>query len=82
MEECINEPYEPEDTFNFEKSVKLLYDSTVQFVVSLYNNNNLNKSDVLYIQTGMIENILRPIASILKTVVKKQIVEPVLISTC
>lgn len=81
LEECINESYEPEVTFNFEKSVKLLYDSTAQFVVSLYNNNNFNRSDVLYIQTGVIENILKPIASILKTVVKKQIVEPVLLST-
>jgi len=81
LEECINEPYEPEVTFNFEKSVQLLYDSTVQFVVSLYNNNNFNKSDVLYIQNGMTEKILKPIASILKSVVKKQIVEPVLLST-
>lgn len=80
MKECIRESYESEVTFNFEKSVKLFYDSTTQFVVSLYNNNNFNRSDVLYIQTGMVENILKPITSILKTAVKKQIVEPVLLS--
>lgn len=40
-------------SFNFENSVKQLYESTVQFMLSLYNNNNFNNSDVIYIQNGV-----------------------------
>jgi len=66
--------------FNFENSVKQLYESTVQFILSLYNNNNFNNSDVINIQTGIKDNILKPMASILNNVVKIEIQDPIKLS--
>lgn len=66
--------------FNFESSVKQLYESTVQFILSLYNNNNFNNSDVINIQTGIKDNILKPLASILNNVVKNEIQDPITLS--
>lgn len=64
-------------TFNFDNEVNLLYQSTVKFILSLYNNNNFNNSDV--IQAGIKDYILKPMASILKHV-KTEINDPVLLS--
>jgi len=72
---------ETQGIFNFENATNLVYESTVKFIISLYNNNNFNKSDVHYIQSGIKENILMPLASILKNTVKKNIKEPTLRST-
>lgn len=72
---------EIQDIFNFENATKLVYESTVKFIVSLFNNNNFNKSDVCFIQSGIKENILTPLASILKNTVEKNINEPTLRST-
>jgi len=66
--------------FNFESSVKQLYESTVQFILSLYNNNNFNNSDVINIQTGIKDNILKPLASILNNVVKNEIQDHITLS--
>lgn len=79
--DSINNYDELKDPFNFGKSANELYESTLKFIISLYNNNNFNNSDVLYIQSGMTENILKPIASILKNMVKINISEPILVST-
>lgn len=59
----------------------MLYESTVKFILSLYNNNNFNISDLHYIQSGVKENILKPMAYLLKNVVNKDIKEPILLST-
>lgn len=72
---------ELKNTFNFGNSAKDLYELTLKFILSLYNNNNFNNKDVIYIQSGITENILKPIASILKSMVKINISEPILIST-
>lgn len=79
----LEEPFHDELTnnFNFENSTKVLYESTVKFILSLYNNNNFNISDVHYIQSGIKENILKPMAYLLKNVVNKDIKEPILLST-
>lgn len=69
---------ELEDNFNLENCTKALYKSRLQFIVSLYNYNNFNKSDVHNIQSGVKENILKPLASILNNIVKKHINEPAL----
>jgi len=79
----LEKPFHDEltDNFNFENSIKVLYESTVKFILSLYNNNNFNISDVHYIQSGVKENILKPMAYLLKNVVNKDITEPRLLST-
>lgn len=70
-----------QNIFNFEYATKVVYESTVKFILSLYNNNSFNKSDVHYIQFVIKENILIPLASILKNTVEKNIKEPTLRST-
>lgn len=71
----LEEPFHDNltDIFNFENSTKVLYESTLKFILSLYNNNNFNTSDVHYIQSGVKENILKPMAYLLKNVVNKDI---------
>lgn len=79
----LEEPFHDKltDNLNFENSTKVLYESTVKFILSLYNNNNFNISDVHYMQSGVKENILKPIAYLLKNIVNKDIKEPKLLST-
>lgn len=66
-------------TFNYLNSIKLLHEATVQFVLSLHNNSNFNSSDVTFIQSGIKEYILRPMASIFKNLVEEEIHEPALL---
>jgi len=67
--------------FNFDEMINLVYESSVKFILSLYNNNNFNNVDVVNIQSGIKQCILKPMASILKKVVEKDIKEPLLLST-
>jgi len=67
-------------TFDFENAVELLYQSTVKFVLSLHNSNNFNISDVTFIQSKMKENVLKPMASVFKKIVEKEINEPLQLS--
>jgi len=76
QENVLNDPV---TIFNFDNEVNLLYQSTVKFVLSLYNNNNFNNSDVVFIQGGIKDFILKPMASILKHV-KNEINDPILLS--
>jgi len=67
-------------TFDFENSVELLYQFTVKFILSLHNSNNFNISDVMFIQSEMKENVLKPMASVFKKLVEKEINEPLQLS--
>ncbi|KAF0691488.1 C2H2-type domain-containing protein, partial [Aphis craccivora] len=76
QENVLNDPV---TIFNFDNEVNLLYESTIKFVLSLYNHNNFNNSDVLFIQAGIKDFILKPMASILKHV-KNEINDAILLS--
>lgn len=75
---CSNNSHVP---FNFDEMINCVYESSVKFILSLYNNNNFNNVDVVNIQSGIKQCILKPMASILKKVVEKDIKEPLLLST-
>lgn len=81
IKDSINNYDEPKDTFDIENSTREFYESALKFVMSLYSNNNFNNNDVNHTQFGMIENILKPIASILKNIVKINISENILAAT-
>lgn len=55
--------------FNYDEVVKNLYMSTTCFILSLYNNNNFNNSDIDYIKNGIKNYILKPISSIFEKLV-------------
>lgn len=69
------------NSFNFDDATNLLYESSVKFILSLYNNNNFNNNDVINIQSGIKDYILKPMASILNNIVQKDIKEPSILST-
>jgi len=71
----------PTNLFNFDDATHLLYESSVKFILSLYNNNNFNNCDVINIQSGIKDYILKPMASILNNIVQKDIKEPSILST-
>lgn len=55
--------------FNYDEVVKNLYMSTTCFILSLYNNNNFNNSDIDYIKNGIKNDILKPLSSIFEKLV-------------
>jgi len=67
-------------TFDFENAVELLYQSTVKFILCLHNSNNFNISDVTFIQSELKENVLKPMASVFKNLIEKEITEPLQLS--
>jgi len=69
------------NSFNFDDAIHLLHELSVKFILSLYNNNNFNTSDVINIQSGIKDYILKPMVSILNNIVQKDIIEPSILST-
>lgn len=63
--------------FNLDLVSKAIYKSAIEFVVSLHNNNNFTRVDVLSIQTGIVDKIIAPIVSMLKEVINDEIKEPI-----
>jgi hypothetical protein len=46
----------------------------------LHNNNNFTRVDIINIQNGIKEKIIKPIVSMLKNVIDDEITEPIKIS--
>lgn len=62
--------------FDIDFAVETIYKSAVTFIVSLHDNNNFTLKDVSNIQAGVMQNLLTPIISTLKNVIKTEIKEP------
>lgn len=52
----------------------------VQFSLSLHNNNNFCRSDVIKIQNDIEIKIIKPITSLLEGIIQKEILDPVILS--
>jgi hypothetical protein len=66
--------------FNFDFISESVYKSTIEFVVNLHNNNNFTEVDIINIQNGIKEKIIKPIVSMLENVIDDEIIEPIKIS--
>jgi len=62
-----------EEQFNIDVAINYFYKSAVEFIVRLHEKNNFIKKDVSYIQSGIIQNLLTPMVSILKNVIKTEV---------
>jgi len=66
--------------FDIDRDISSFYESAIEFIVSLHNNNNFTKKDVINVQSGIIQNLISPIVSILKNVIKNEVKEPLSLS--
>ncbi|KAF0685501.1 ACYPI54654 protein, partial [Aphis craccivora] len=62
------------------KSIEQLHMSAVGFALSLHNNNNFCRSDVLNIIDDIEDKIIKPITSLLEGVTKSEISDPLILS--
>lgn len=68
------------NNFDINKSIEQLHLSVVQFSLSLHNNNNFCRSDIINIQNDIEKNIIKPIISLLDGVIKNEIVDNLILS--
>jgi len=62
------------------KSIEQLHMSAVSFTLSLHNNNNFCRSDVLNIINDIEDKIIKPITSLLEGVTQSEIADPLVLS--
>lgn len=63
--------------FNLDLFSETIYTSAIEFIVSLHNNNNFTRVDIISIQTGILDSIIAPIVSMLKAIIDDEIKEPI-----
>jgi len=69
-----------DEQFNIDVAINSFNKSAEEFIVGLHDNNNFTKKYVSNIQSGIIQNLLTPMVSILKSVVKTEVKEPLSLS--
>jgi len=62
--------------FDFNKSINHLYKSAIEFIMNLHSNNNFTFKDILTIQTGLKDKLLKPLSVIHKNIVECEIKDP------
>jgi len=56
---------ETSNSFSIDVEINALYKSAITFIMSLHNNNIFSIKYVIKIQTGIVDNLTKPMASML-----------------
>jgi len=67
---------ETSNVFNIDVAINALYKSAITFIMSLHNNNNFSIKDVIKIQTGIVDYLTKPMASMLTKFNQTQVEDP------
>ncbi|KAF0714943.1 Uncharacterized protein FWK35_00018261, partial [Aphis craccivora] len=71
----------PSTKINTENAIILMYQAGINLTISLHNNTNFTRKDVVNIQKEFFQILFKPIADLLKNVVNYLIKDPLLLSS-
>jgi len=71
----------PSTKINIENAINLIYQAGINLTMSLHNNTNFTRKDVVNIQKEFSQSLFKPIADLLKNVVNDLIKDPLLQSS-
>jgi len=77
--ECRNEL--DSEHFSVDNAIHLVYQSAINFTISLHNNNNFSRKDVVNIQKEVSQSLIKPITDLLTNFVNYKIKDPLLLSS-
>lgn len=67
--------------FNIDIAINKIHQSAINFTMSLHNNNNFSRKDVVNLQKEFSQSLIEPIADVLTNFVNNKIKDPLLLSS-